>query len=238
MNKNKLMMYTLTGVLGIGLSIGGATFALFTSSATNEGNSVTTGTIILKAKRDHGDYVPGPMFYTDYLDPAGKHPYDVKDVNPSGEAIGGWAPGDKIQRTMILTNEGSLDAKITGLKASFRTTYSQNVPVIGERAISGGLTSGDIYDEFISKANVKVSIPDEGILLYDGPLSGLISTDTDKYTNLLNNPVLMGTEPPFEPGPLNVTFELSLDKTASNKLQGQTFIFDFGFFAEQVKYND
>jgi predicted ribosomally synthesized peptide with SipW-like signal peptide len=240
MKKQKIGMLFLAIMLVIGAMVSAGTFALLTDTEANEDNSITAGTIDLNVKRDHGDYVPGPMFYPDYLDPDGKHPYDVNEVNPSGESIGGWAPGDTVTRTMIVTNEGSLDAKLTGLKATPRESFTQNLPrhPDGSRTISGAQITGAAYEEFIQKANVLVSIPDESITLYNGPLSGLIFSNADRYARLLEEPVLMGTTGLFEPGPLNVTFKVTLDKTTGNNLQDKDFIFDFGFFAEQYDNNE
>jgi hypothetical protein len=235
MNTKKLSMMVLSLSMTVVFTFGGATMALFTSSAQNS-NTATAGTINLDAKRDHGDYTPGPMFYPDSLDPNGNHPYDKSEVSPSGESLGGWAPGDTVQRTMILTNNGSLDAKIHGLKATVRDSYTQNLLTGGSRTVNGGLTSGAEYDEFIQKANVKVMVPDQNLLLYNGPLSALLVSG---YAPLQNEPVLQGIPVPgFQPGPLNVTFEVHLDNSATNQIQGKSFIFDFGFYAEQVRNNN
>lgn len=227
-----ILILTLTALIA-----GGVTLALLTDAETNSGSEVTAGTIDLTAKRDHGDYVPGPMFYPDSLDPDGNHPYDREEINPSGESIGGWAPGDHVQRTMIVTNEGSLDAKITGIRANVRESYTQNLQSGGSHTVTG-LTSGEAYEEFIQKANVVVSIPDQELLLYEGPLADLIFENEDEFAATINQPVVQGTIPPFEPGPLNITFDVTLDRSAGNRLQGQNFIFDFGFYAEQVRNNE
>ncbi|GIP40116.1 hypothetical protein J31TS4_33960 [Paenibacillus sp. J31TS4] len=234
MNRKKLGMMVLSLSMTVVFTFGGATMALFTGSAQNS-NTATAGTINLDAKRDHGDYTPGPMFYPDSLDPVGNHPYDTSKTNPSGESLGGWAPGDTVQRTMILTNNGSLDAKLKGVKATVRDSYTQNLPTnpASSRTVTG-LTSGAAYDEFIQKANVKVMVPDTNTLLYNGSLSSLLVSG---YAPLQNEPVLTGTRPPFAPGPLNVTFEVKLDQSASNEIQGKSFIFDFSFYSEQARNN-
>ncbi|GIP40115.1 hypothetical protein J31TS4_33950 [Paenibacillus sp. J31TS4] len=232
MNRKKLGVMVLSLTMTVVFTFGGATMALYTSSAQNT-STAAAGTINLDAKRNHGDYTPGPMFYPNSLDPDGNHPYDTSKVNPSGESLGGWAPGDTVQRAMILTNKGSLDAKLKGLKATVRDTYTQDLPTGGSRTATG-LTSGAAYDEFIQKANVKVMIPDTNVQLFNGPLSSLLVSG---YAPLQNEPVLMGTRPPFTPGPLNVTFEVTLDPSASNEIQGKSFIFDFGFYSEQARNN-
>ncbi|MBO8157361.1 MAG: hypothetical protein H0Z32_13020 [Bacillaceae bacterium] len=235
-SKKTLGFMTVGILLLTALVAGGATFALFTDQAANEGNEFTAGTVDLSANRDHGDYIPGPMFYPASLDPDGNHAYDENQVNPSGEAIGGWAPGDNVQRTMIVTNEGSLDAKITGIKATPRDTYTQNLPSGGSNIVTG-LTSGDAYEEFIEKAYVRVSIPDQELLLFEGYLYELINHEVG-FTPTLNQPVIQAPVAGFGGGTLNITFDVSLDKSAGNDLQGQNFIFDFGFYAEQVRNNN
>ncbi|CCQ96161.1 exported hypothetical protein [[Clostridium] ultunense Esp] len=234
MSKRKLATFALSLMLVLTLAVGAGTFALFTSSVSSEGNHFTAGTIDLDEKRDHGDYVPGPMFYPDFLDPDGNHPYDVQDIAPSGESIGGWAPGDTVQRTMILMNKGTLDAKVTGIKATPREEYTQHLRSGGSRTVNG-LTSGPAYEEFIEKAHVLVSVPDQNLQLYDGSLADLIRSEG--YHPVQNELILQGATPPLEPGPLNITFKVALDSSASNQLQGQNFIFDFSFFAEQARNN-
>jgi len=200
-------------VLLIGLSVGGATYALFTDAAVNEDNTFTAGTIILNQERDLGEELPGPMFYSSSVDPTGDYPYDItKPFPPSGEAIGGWAPGDKATRAMNLYNEGTLTAQITKLKANVNPF---------------GVTEGPAYDEFVDKMNVKVLYPASNIVLYDGKLSGLLNG----YVNI--SPVLINAQGM----PVNITFEAGLDLSAGNVIQGEDFVFDFTFYAEQVRNN-
>lgn len=214
--KKKLALFSASGVLGIGLVAGGATYALFTDSASNTTNTFTSGTIILDQTRDLGDTIPGPMFYSSASDPTGKYPYDKSGVPlapPGSESIGGWAPGDTALRAMNLYNKGTLDAKVTQLKAS----------------VSAGATdSGDAYTQFIQKMNIKVMYPAQNKVLYDGPLSGLLN-------GWVNVPAFLIAADPS--GPANITFEAKLDKLAGNELQGKTFVFDFSLYAEQFRNN-
>lgn len=234
-SKKKLAALTVAGMLGLGVMVSGITYALFTDTTTNANNNFTAGTINLVAERNYGDYLPGPIFYPDTLDPDGGHPYDVNDANPSGEALGGWAPGDTVSREMRLKNEGTLDARLTGIKATPRVSFSHNTPYSGTRTVNGGLISGMAYDEFIQKINVKVS--NGSVLLYDGPLSGLIFADPDTYAPLVNEPIVQAPPPGFGGGFLNIDFEVTLDLSGSNELQGKNFIFDLGFYTEQVRNN-
>lgn len=234
--KKKLALLVMCSVLVVGLGVGGATYALFSDTVNHSANAFTAGTINLESKRNHGDYTPGPMFYPASLDPDGAHPYDESLETPSGESMGGWAPGDVVQRTMILRNEGSLDAKITGIKAIPRDSYTHQTPNNGSVTVTGQ-TYGEAYEEFLQHAHVLVSVPDQKVTLYDGPLSDLIFDDEDTFAPVMNELLVQGTEPPFDPGPLNVTFEVTLDKAAGNELQGANVLFDFAFFAEQARNN-
>lgn len=214
-SKKKLAAIMISSVLVVGVTVGGATYAIFTSSATNTNNSFKAGTVILTQNRDQGDTktIPGPMFYSAASDPTGSFPYDTNKNRyqpPGGEAIGGWAPGDTARRAMNLYNKGTLDAKINKLKANVN---------------SAGVTSGEAYDEFIDKMNIKVIYT--GQTLYDGKLSGLLN----EYVNI--QPILATPDG----DPVNITFEANLSKEAGNKIQGQSFVFDFTFSAEQTKNN-
>jgi hypothetical protein len=217
MVKRKLAGLAAIGMLGVGLTVGGATYALFTESVTNAGNSLTVGELKLSQNRDQGDTIPGPMFYSASSDPSGSFPYDTNKnapyQPPGGEALGGWAPGDTVTRAMNIKNEGTLDAKITRLKASVN-------PV--------GVTTGTAYQEFISKMNIKVMYPAQDRILYDGPLSGLLNGWVDISIPLVSR---------AKGGDLNITFKASLDKTASNDIEDQSFVFDFSFYAEQLRNN-
>jgi predicted ribosomally synthesized peptide with SipW-like signal peptide len=215
--KKKLAVLMLTGVTVLGLGIGGATYAIFTSSAQNTNNSFTAGTVNIDIQRDLGDAIPGPMFYTGASDTSGSFPYDttknVPDAPPGAESLGGLAPGDKLMRAMNIFNRGSLDVRVKQLRA--------NVNPAGE-------TSGAAFDQFIQKMNIKVMYPAQNKTLYDGPLAGLLNG----YVNI---PAFLIAADPS--GPANISFEATLDKSADNTIQGHTFVFDFSFYAEQKRNN-
>ncbi|MGZ4134908.1 MAG: TasA family protein [Tumebacillaceae bacterium] len=106
MKKNKkLALLAVTGVVATSLAVGGASYALFTSNATNTGNSFTAGTLKVEANRDDIPTV-GPMFYTD------------TSALPGTMATGFWAPGDKYTRGLFLKNTGSLDARLKSITAN------------------------------------------------------------------------------------------------------------------------
>ncbi len=233
LNKQKLMMYTFTGILGLGLSVGGATYALFTSSAANDGNTASAGTVNINVMRDNGDPIPGPMFYPDSLDPLAYHPYDQQDTAPSGESIGGWAPGDTVVRDMYLGNSGSLTARMVGIRAKVRESYTQTTNLEGQTAtntVSNGVTATTdpaAYNEFINKMNI--TIKNSNTLIFQGKLSDLLTGTVWKKPV---NEVLIAPAPS---GPLNLTFTAELSNTAGNNIAGKNFIFDFEFTAVQNK---
>ncbi|MDS0527438.1 CalY family protein [Clostridium sp. SHJSY1] len=215
-SKKTLVGIAFTSVLAIGFTIGGATYAIFTDSATNRNNSFKTGSIILEQNRDHGDTIsfPGPMFYSAKSDPTGHFPYDRPKSDSSessalgGEDVGGWAPGDIATRAMNIYNKGTLKAKITKLKATVNPK---------------GVTSGDAYNEFTDKMNIKVTYL--STTLYDGKISELLNG-----VNIIT-PII--AVPNSEP--VNIAFTASLSKDTGNIIQGKDFIFDFTFSGEQIK---
>lgn len=218
MSKKMLAAITLTGMVALALIVGGATFALFTDGADSTENEFTAGTVVLEANRDLGDTIPGPMFYTSESDPTGTYPYDrpgVPHAPPGSEALGGWAPGDVVTRALDLYNRGTLDAKITRMRANVNDL---------------GVTEGAAYEEFIEKMNITVLYPAQNRLLYEGPLSGLLTGD-GWFT--LETPLIARAGG----GALNITFEAHLDLSAGNVVQGETFVFDFEFQAEQLRNN-
>jgi hypothetical protein len=218
MRKNrKLATLVVTGMLITAFTISGATYAIFTSSAQNTNNSYTAGTVNIDIQRDLGDAIPGPMFYTGTSDPTGNYPYNttknVPDAPPGAESLGGLAPGDQLTRAMNIYNKGTLDVRVKNLRANMN---------------AAGETSGPAFNQFIQKMNIKVNYPAQNKTLYDGPLVGLLNG----YVSI--SPFLIATDPS---GPANITFTATLDKSADNTIQGHSFVFDFGFYAEQKRNN-
>jgi hypothetical protein len=237
--KKKILVLIPTAVLALSFVIGAGTYALFTGSLTKTDNTMTAGTVILEANRDQGDPVPGPIFYPDSLDPLATHPYDVNDLNPSGESKGGWAPGDSVSRMMILNNSGSLAAKLVGIRAVVQSSYTQTTKDsrLGtvERTVTGITASSDpsAYNEYINNMNIEVKYGN--ILVYNGLLKDLITGDPAKYVNVLNANDLRIA--PDKSGPLNLTCKATLYNTTGNIIQGKNIIFNIDFYAEQYDNN-
>jgi hypothetical protein len=203
-------MHALLAILTmamVGLITGGATYAIFTDYASYISSyQHTSGKINITKDGD------GPMFYTSISHPGAPNPYNVvTNYTPSGDALGGYAPGDTVIRTMDLHNEGNLGAVVTQIKAEVN---------------NAGLTSGIAYEEFIDMLNIKVTY-DSGtgdMILYNGPLSGLL----DGWVYLEQSFLI-----PRQATAEDITFEAHLDLQTSNEIQDKTFVFDFWFFTEQ-----
>lgn len=198
------MVFSLTGVVGVGLTVGGATMALFSSSAANEGNQFTAGTLKITAKRDD---IPndGPMFYTDTVSHSG--------TLPTGE----WAPGDKNTRGLFLKNEGSLPAKLANVTAKAADANGNEVK------------SGSAYDaavKFASKARVLIWQV-EWVDPFGGavPLSNMNGAQMDKVMTTVNDAykAWLAQNPGGDPDPL-----------ASASAEGQLVIFTNQYLLEHI----
>jgi hypothetical protein len=120
---------------------------------------------------------------------------------------------------MVVVNKGSLDVKLTRVKAS----------IDGNSDIQPG---SEAYNEFITKMKVKI-FQDNGNVLYEGPLSGLLGAGSPAQTVI--------TLSPYNPdafGPIaSLSFECTLDLSAGNSLQGKKPVFSLSLVAEQLKNN-
>lgn len=216
--KKKLALL-LSLVLLCAISVGGVTYAYFTSFAVNNGNTFTTGTVEINIKRDNSDYVPGPMFYSSISDTNSKHkfPYDAP-----GELPAGWAPGDQLRRNLIIESEGSIDAKLTNISVNIPASYVAS----GGNTISG-VTSGDAYNGYLDNmyVTVKDTFKPDTVLVNNIPLRGFLSPGG--YT--LPTAYSLGcggSESDLE-------FTVYLSKDADNSIQGKNIIVDFNLTATQ-----
>jgi hypothetical protein len=214
--KKKLATIAALSVLIVALATGAGTYALFTGSAKNINNTITSGVINLTQNR-MGDSIPGPMFYSATSDPTGKLPYDKSNPlqPPGGESMGGWAPGDVVVRAMNVSNNASnaIDAKVTKVKGTVNTA---------------GLQPGDpAFEHFVDHMKIKIQYTGQNKTLYDGSLRGLLNG----YVNIPAFAVYANG------GSANITFTAYLDLEAGNIIQGKTFVFDFDLYAEQLKNN-
>lgn len=216
MLKKRYASLAIASILVLTLVVTGGTFALFTNSGTNANNAFQAGTVAIDLERHGDDPIQGPMFYTaDSHD--GILPYDVETSHsPSGDALGGWAPGDTVTRSLNVVNKGSLDVRVDGIRASVNTA---------------GLQPGDAaYEEFVDKMTITVTNTTDNKSIYSGSLRSMIKEDgwieIKPYTVITTSTSK------------NFAFNAHLDVTASNRIQGQDFVFDFSFHASQLRNNE
>lgn len=224
MAKRKLTAIMLSLMLVLTMAIGAGTFALFTDTAVNADNFFRAGTIDLGTE-------PEPMYYTGESHPRNNwmQQYDLPQaVAPyGGEALGGWAPGDSIDREMVIKNSGTLDAIVKGVHAR-----------INLDATPGGVTGLDQddsrYQQFIDKMWVNISDrTGGGTNLYNGSLRDLLNTDSGG-----NGGATFTTAQQFTVGAdRTIDFNVTMALDADNELQGLTWVFDFVFYAEQARNN-
>jgi predicted ribosomally synthesized peptide with SipW-like signal peptide len=215
--KKRFLILAMTVALVCAL-VGGATFALFTDSATNSAKDFTAGTVTIGSVRDNGDTVPGPMFYTT------REQGMTTTGQPGKYPTGLWKPGDTNARVLVLYNKGSLEARLTRIKASVDPTASDIQP------------GSDAYREFINKMYVKITapgMPSGTIEVYNGTLAELIGDGS-----AANGSMVLPVGTPDWPSPnVPLTFECHLDISAGNFLQGTNPVFGFVIVAEQDKNN-
>ncbi len=108
----RIWMMAVAFVVMAAVAGGGLTLALFSDSAATATQEFVSGTLEIEAHRDMGDGIPGPMFY---IDVAGG------GVDPNAHPTGLWAPGDEHHRILQVENIGSLDAKLTHLRATLQS---------------------------------------------------------------------------------------------------------------------
>jgi len=102
-SKMKIAAISLASTAAIAGLVGVGTYALFTSGATNSGNTLQAGTLTMSAERNDVPII-GPMFYTN-------------DSVGGWSGTGLWAPGDNHTRGLFVKNTGSLDGKLSKVYA-------------------------------------------------------------------------------------------------------------------------
>ncbi|HDP69379.1 MAG TPA: hypothetical protein ENN38_01035 [Actinobacteria bacterium] len=164
--KNRILVSVLVVTTTLVL-VGGATFALFTDSASNTGNSFETGTVVITAERNLGEAIPGPMFYTTALQGA---PPATGGLYPTGE----YYPGQSFARYLNVKNEGTLNVYLYQVGAT--VTDATPGDGVDDTVLAGGL-------------NVRIEQALSGTLLYDGTLAALTAGPVNTV-NLL--PIAVG----------------------------------------------
>lgn len=201
------MTLALGSLVAVAAGASAITLALFSDQADVE-QGFTAGTVGLHSYRDMGDTVPGPLFYITPEEGAagpgknGRHP------------TGLWAPGDTVQRVLIVQNDGTLDLLLTTVGADLEA---------GSEALAAALT----YTVTLDKPGTQV--------VAQGNLADLIASDAAFAT-----PVHIAAQPNLplnrrKPIPLYFTVTLPLD--ADNSLQGEQLKVQFTVSAEQARNN-
>jgi spore coat-associated protein N len=141
--KKKLTLLATTGIVGIGLVAGGATYAIFTDSASNKTNTFTAGTLKIQSSRDD---IPnyGPMFYTN-------------STNSSVGAMptGLWAPGDKKTRGLFLENKGSLEGVL------------KQVSILPTNSAAGAVTAASTGTDATAYANDMLFAKQSNVIIWN-----------------------------------------------------------------------
>lgn len=114
--KKKLYFILALAVVAV-FAVSGFTYAMFTDQATNEAKTFTTGTVDIDSYRDGFDTIPGPMFYTTAQEGATPTDPSFDGLKPVGE----WVPGKTVVRSLVVYNQGSLDAVLDQIKAEIQS---------------------------------------------------------------------------------------------------------------------
>ncbi|HEY3365138.1 MAG TPA: hypothetical protein VGK74_08815 [Symbiobacteriaceae bacterium] len=197
-------------VMALGITAG--TMALFSAQTANSDASFMAGTLNLDSYRDQGDSIPGPMFYTTPLE--GQTPGGVPGNRPTGL----WAPGDTNMRVLMIRNTGSLDALLTGVRASMHVGSSRALADKLEVRVTTAAPAGQ--DPFAN--------PGAFTVLASGTMGAFIDNDQMFPTKqlLVHGPA---------PKPLYFWVRLPLD--ADNSYQNTSLYVDFTVYGEQKRNN-
>jgi spore coat-associated protein N len=178
--KKKMAAIAATGMLSIGLLVGGASYALFKSEATNT-NIATGGTLTLSSHRNDVP-VEGPMFY-------------VNDSTAGGRmGTGVWAPLDSHSRAMYIKNTGTLDGKLTKLFAEVESGV--DAEKFAEQAlvtVAVFETGGAVLDATaLEQLNRNVDTQFKN-LMQGGPLSRIAGVTLQETTSIVREAFLNET---------------------------------------------
>lgn len=217
--RRKLIVTTVFFALIMAL-VGGATFALFTSSDSNEARTFEAGTVNIDIQRNTGEPVPGPMFYTTLQEGMAANwqtGYSAPKY-PTGE----WKPGDSHKREMTVKNKGSLPAKLVRIGAR----------ISGDAEF---LNDTDAVAEFCNKLIVRVESQNGStIKMCEAPLSSLLAPGGVEAEY---KPVLVPKVGDYDPPTQHLNWICSLSSDTGNALQGKKPVVSFYLIAEQAQNN-
>lgn len=182
----------------------GATMAWFTDRAASTENSLTAGTVVITGERNLGDPIPGPMFYTTREEGC------ISDPSWPDHATGLWFPGMTTTRQLVVYNEGSLHVRLSGLSA-----------------VVTGISAPTLVSAWAEKMNAKVYVSnDPSQVMYDGTLAGLLGGAQPTLAQ-----PFIGAQ---DGANLHLSFEVEMDESAGNNLQGLTPMVEFYVYAVQA----
>lgn len=151
--KKKFGMALATTALGAML-IGGGTFALFSGTASNEGNTFTAGTVAISSVTAQGKIFAGDLYFDNL------------------------APGDSGTKTLTIKNNGSLDAwvKLDGYTHNGEGTLDPNNKKAGDLFIGSNPLTLQLDSKFVrvpanggeASFNVSYSFPSAAGNEYQG----------------------------------------------------------------------
>lgn len=186
-------------------AVGGAglTMALFTDTADVASGQLVAGTLQIEGNRVD-ETLPGPIFYISNTEDG------ASPVGPGARETGLWAPGDQQTREWQIENVGTLDARLTTIKATEQEIDSIKGP--------NGESLADVLQVYVRDVHEN--------LLASGTLASFY--EGKKITP----PVILE---PTDNVDLYITVELPLD--TGNEYQGLKTVVTFTAYAEQVKNN-
>lgn len=216
--KTKLFILVLAVLLVAGLA-GGATVAIFTDTANNDGNTFTAGTVDIAADRDLGDPIPGPMFYTSIAEGAVEEGQEELLENVTGV----WWPGRTVSRNLDVRNLGSLRVRLNQVSAAI-TSINGEDPAENQ----------SLADYFADNMNVKIYVAGHPTskVLFNGSLTTLLAGPLDCDYKPAIAPYT-GLWPPM----VQLVYKVTMDSDAGNDLQGIVPVVSFYVHAEQTKNN-
>jgi len=214
--KARILMFYVAVIL-IGGLLGGTTMALFTDVESNSGNVFVVGSVDIRVDRNLGDPIPGPMFYTNLAE--GTTPGGGVPLNPTGL----WAPGDTESRNLDVRNMGSLEVRLHQVSAQITSVNGSPPEQMPALAAS-----------FANNMNVKIYVAGHpnAKVLYHGSLAALLAGPQGCLYRPLIAPNL-GPWPPM----VQLVYEVTMNLSAGNDLQGIVPIVSFHVFAEQTANN-
>ena len=254
--KKKLALILSVVVLAA-LAIGGTTYALFTDTASNNESTFIAGTLDIDTNRGAWGTVPGPMFYTTKEEgrTAG---WGSDGLKPIGE----WAPGDLNVRSLIVYNDGSLDAVVDKVKVNVknddkgiaedmivkiykveRRFLDDDFPdVPGDSTVPSKLF--DKLAQAATNAFIKATgFSDIAQVLLEARLTsepiweGKLSDLTGEFVDLGDNSVLIRSgegDWPLDSRGCLLAFAVEMDINAGNDRQGAQASFDFVIHASNA----